>query len=70
MNTTKDLVYEALRPRKWVTGRSIEEFAGEGTLRRLRELREEGLEIKGRRIDGQRGYEYRLIKGTLAATRH
>ncbi len=49
---------------EWHTGPAIVEVAGgsEG-LRRLRELREiTGVEIKRRRVEGTRTFEYQLIK--------
>lgn len=58
--TIKEQVHALLRPRRWITGAEIESQAGEGALRRLRELRDE-YEIKSRRIAGTSGFEYRLV---------
>jgi hypothetical protein len=54
--TSKEITYQILKSRKWTYGEDIE-IAG-GSLRRLRELREE-FEIKGRRVED--GFQYRLV---------
>lgn len=56
--TAKQATYEALKSRRWTPGNDIEAFGGD--LRRLRELRAEGMEIKTRRTED--GYEYRLVR--------
>lgn len=54
--TSKQITYNMLKTRKWLFGEDIE-FAG-GSLRRLRELRDE-FEIKMRRTAD--GFQYRLV---------
>lgn len=56
--TAKQATYEAIKSRRWVYGSDIEAFGGD--LRRLREFRADGMEIKVRR--GEYGYEYRLVR--------
>jgi hypothetical protein len=57
--TSKEITYKALKPRKWIAGYDLE--AQGGSLRRLRELREDGYEIKSRRIPGEQAFEYRMV---------
>lgn len=57
--STKEQTETLLRPRRWITGAKLE--AQGGSLRRLRELRDEGWDIKKRRIAGTNAYEYRLV---------
>lgn len=56
--TSKEITYRLLRPRRWISGEEIE--AQGGSLRRLREMREE-YEIKRRQIEGSKACEYRLV---------
>lgn len=58
--TSKEVVYSLIKSRRWTSGSDIEATAGDGALRRLRELRSE-YDIKGRRIEGSNAYEYRLV---------
>lgn len=60
MNTTKESVEKLLRPRRWVSTYEVEALGGQSALRRLRELRQQGFEIKKRKGDGNQ-YEYRLV---------
>jgi predicted DNA-binding ArsR family transcriptional regulator len=59
-NTIRGEVYSALKKnRKWMTTTEIEDTTGDFGLRRLRELRADGLSIeKKRNPDGS--YSYRL----------
>lgn len=58
--TTKDMVTKMMRTRRWIAGSDLETQAGPSALRRMREMRGAGYEIKSRRMaDG--GYEYRLV---------
>lgn len=56
--TSKDKTYNMLKSRHWIHGRVLEDEGG--SLRRLRELRDE-YEIKSRRVPGAQSYEYRLV---------
>jgi hypothetical protein len=62
--TRKGAVLKALKPRRWVAGYELTKPAVGGSegLRRVRELRSDGYEIKMRRIPGKQAYEYRLVK--------
>lgn len=64
--TVKETVFDILRSRRWITSVTIEDTAGPSGLRRLRELRSEGYEIKSRR--GEDGFEYRLTSSKPKAT--
>ena len=57
--TKKEAVYNILKSRRWITRDELVGAAGESGLRRARELREDGYEIKTRRSAD--GYEYRLV---------
>lgn len=59
VTTKKQLVYEALKGRRWLSGYDIEGMTGDFGLRRLRELREDGYIIKSRRKENGE-YEYRM----------
>lgn len=61
--TRKQRVYDALKSRKWTPGYELTHPSVGGTegLRRLRELREEGFDIKKRPMAGSAAYEYRLV---------
>lgn len=63
MKSRKQMVYDALKSRKWTAGYALTapSVGGSEGLRRLRELREDGYEIKSRRIDGSQAHEYRLV---------
>lgn len=50
-----------LRPRHWVNKYTLEVEAGASALRRLRELRDEGYEIKMRKAADGISYDYRLV---------
>lgn len=56
--TAKQATIDAIKRRTWVSGRQI--VAQGGDLRRLRELRAEGWDIK-RRGNSSTGFEYRLV---------
>lgn len=56
--TSKEATLAMIKSRTWVHGEDIEEAGG--SLRRLREFRAEGYEIKKRPSDWG-GYEYRLV---------
>lgn len=60
--TKKDMVMSFMKKnRKYIPGSMIAEATGDTDLRRLRELRQDGLNIQKRRnADGE--YEYRLGK--------
>jgi len=64
--TAKEKVYDLLRKNtnKWVPGYKIASPAigGSEGLRRLRDLRQDGLVIEKRKMDNRSSYEYRLIK--------
>lgn len=62
--TRKDRVLNALRPRRWVPGHELTkpDIGGSEGLRRVRELRSEGYEIKMRRQPGKQTHEYRLVR--------
>lgn len=62
--TNKESVFQLLRPRHWISGADIEAAGG---LRRLRELRAEGYEIKSRRT-ASGPHEYRLVSTTPRVT--
>jgi hypothetical protein len=62
--TYKDAVFGVLRSRRWTPAETIQEVGGADGLRRLREIRSEGFEIKMRpAADGSRN-EYRLVSTT------
>lgn len=60
--TARERVYNALRSRRWTPGFDLTspEVGGSEGLRRVRELRAQGFEIKTRRIEGSNAFEYRL----------
>lgn len=59
--TKKDMVLSYMKKnRKYLPGQMIEEATGDKGLRRLRELRADGLKIEKRRNDGT--WEYRLAR--------
>lgn len=64
-STARERVYNALRSRRWTPGFALTtpEVGGSEGLRRLRELRAEGFEIKSRRMNDSNAFEYRLIGG-------
>lgn len=59
--TSKERVYVILKPRHWINGAAIEAEAGDGSLRRVRELRQDGFKIKKRKLANSNAYEYRLV---------
>lgn len=61
--TRKEAVFNMLRSRRWTPGYELTQPNVGGTegLRRLRELRSEGFEIKSRPMVGSNAYEYRLV---------
>lgn len=61
--TRKQRVYNALKSRRWTPGFELTtpEVGGTEGLRRLRELRADGYEIKSRRMAGSTAFEYRLV---------
>lgn len=61
MSTTKEAVEKLLRPRRWVSTYDLEAIGGQSALRRLRELRQDGYEIKKRKAHEGGAYEYRLV---------
>lgn len=61
--TQKESVYNILKSRRWIPAGDINNVAGsESGVRRARELRQDGYEIKTRRSDGET--EYRLVGRT------
>lgn len=61
--TARQRVYNALKSRRWTPGYELTtpEVGGSEGLRRLRELRAEGFEIKTRRMENSNAFEYRLV---------
>lgn len=61
--TARERVYDVLRSRRWTPGFALTEpeVGGSEGLRRLRELRAQGFEIKRRKIEGSNAFEYRLV---------
>lgn len=58
--TQKEAVYSILKSRRWIPASEIMAVAGsESGLRRTRELRQDGYEIRTRRTNGE--FEYRLV---------
>lgn len=66
MQTRKQAVLAALRPRRWTPGHALTtpEVGGSEGLRRVRELRADGFDIKSRQIEGSSAFEYRLTRTT------
>jgi hypothetical protein len=62
--TGKDIVFKMLKSRRWISGEALEAEAGAGALRRVREFRAEGYDIRKRRTSSG-SYEYRMTKATL-----
>ncbi len=60
--TAKQAVEKKLRSRRWIKGYDLQKVGGSEALRRVRELRADGAEIKMRRIPGSTAFEYRMIK--------
>lgn len=61
--TARERVYNLLRSRRWTAGYDITspQVGGSEGLRRLRELRSQGWEIKSRRMEHGNSHEYRLV---------
>jgi hypothetical protein len=61
--TKKQAVYNVLKSRRWTPGWELTapDVGGSEGLRRLRELRADGFEIRSRRIEGSTAFEYRLV---------
>lgn len=61
--TARERVYNVLRSRRWTPGFDITspDVGGSEGLRRLRELRAQGYDIKTRKIEGSNAFEYRLV---------
>lgn len=59
--TKKDMVAKAMKSRRWIAGTDLEAEYGPSALRRVREMRANGYEIKTRPVTEGRGYEYRLV---------
>jgi hypothetical protein len=60
--TFKEAVHAVLRSRRWTPATDIEAVGGADGLRRMRELRADGYEIKSRIAPS--GYsEYRMVSG-------
>lgn len=64
--TARERVYNALKSRHWTPGFELTkpEVGGSEGLRRLRELRAQGFDIKRRKITGSNAFEYRLAGRT------
>lgn len=62
-STTRERVYNILKTRRWTPGYELTKpgTGGSEGLRRLRELRAQGYDIKSRRIEGSNAFEYRLV---------
>lgn len=67
--TRKQRVYAALKSRRWTPGFELTtpEVGGSEGLRRLRELRADGYDIKVRRSTDGDYFEYRLVGKVKAA---
>jgi hypothetical protein len=61
--SAKQATVDAIKSRRWVAGYEIEDQGGD--LRRLRELRAQGYDIKKRRTE-YGDYEYRMVSRPLA----
>lgn len=61
--TARERVLAILKSRRWTPGFTLTTPAAGGSegLRRLRELRAQGYDIKRRKIEGSTAYEYRLV---------
>jgi biotin operon repressor len=64
--TVRAEVLTTLSSRKWISGAALEEISPDA-LRRVRELRAQGYEIKNRAMPGARIHEYRLVRLTPSA---
>lgn len=62
-STARERVYNILKSRRWTPGYELTApgVGGSEGLRRLRELRADGFEIKSRKIENSNAFEYRLI---------
>lgn len=63
--TGKETVFNMLKSRRWISGAALTREAGEGALRRVREFRAEGYDIRKRRNADTGEYEYRMTRSTL-----